>query len=673
MPELVGRTLLNRYRVNAFLGRGGMAEVYKAWDANRSVYIALKVLNEDFAEDYVFLRRFAREAQALELLQHPHIVRFFGFEESRGLAFLVMEYIDGITLRRQLRLLERPLALPEALAALEPVCSALHYAHGMGIYHCDVKPANIFIERGGRVVLGDFGIARLSESATVTFSTPGTPAYMSPEQCRGESLVAQTDVYSLGITTYEMLTLDRPFKGDIEGTTGSRGERVRWEQLNVLPPRPRSANPGIPPAAEATILRALEKEPAQRQQGALEFYRDLSGAGAGQPAGSMPWIAKPEAPSPVPPQPPPTPPPGPREERAGIRKALPAMGVGAVVVGIVTVLICLAVLTSLLSLGGSTEELTFTPLTVLPPTLTESLPSDTPPPPPTEVAPTFTPTVEPEPETPTPVPIPTPPPLDSVPVRGGTFIRGSTRADIEGVVSQLCSTYPDSWCRLDSFEDELPRFEVSAPRSDITYAESRDVYVDSFYIARYEVTNAEYAVCVEAGVCSPPMASGTNPRHAYFGDPRYAAHPVVYVTWFDAETYCAWAGARLPTAAEWEKAARSTDGRWWPWGNETPNAEVNFRRPGENAAKEEDTILVGGDLATVGSHLADTSPYGVTDMAGNVMEWVDAWYGTGKREIRGGSWNTGNFALRVAGRTGRDPQALYFDVGFRCARDVEEP
>jgi len=126
MPDLTGQTLLRRYRVDEFLGRGGMAEVYRAWDAKRSVYVALKVLNEDLAEDYVFLRRFAREARALELLQHPHVVRFFGFEETKGLAFLVMEYIDGVTLRRQLKLLERPLSLPEALAVLQPVCVLFH-------------------------------------------------------------------------------------------------------------------------------------------------------------------------------------------------------------------------------------------------------------------------------------------------------------------------------------------------------------------------------------------------------------------------------------------------------------------------------------------------------------------------------------------------------------------
>jgi serine/threonine protein kinase len=289
MTDLVGQTLLERYRIDKFLGRGGMAEVYRAWDVKRSVYVALKVLNEDLSDDYVFLNRFSREARALELIQHPNIVRFFGFEESQDGAFLVMEYIDGTTLRRQLKLLKRPLSLPEALSVLQPVCSALHYAHQMGIYHCDVKPANIFIERGGRVVLGDFGIARLSESATVTFSTPGTPAYMAPEQCRGEEVDARTDVYSLGVTTYEILTLDRPFKGETEGTTGSRGERVRWEQMNVPPLPPRRINPDISPVAEAAILRALEKEPQQRQQGGLAFYKEFSADEQPVPFDEISW------------------------------------------------------------------------------------------------------------------------------------------------------------------------------------------------------------------------------------------------------------------------------------------------------------------------------------------------------------------------------------------------
>jgi serine/threonine protein kinase len=441
--DLVGHTLLGRYHVAEFLGSGGMAEVYRAWDAKRSVHVALKMLNEDMAEDYVFLRRFAREARVLERLQHPHIVRFFGFEESQRQAFLVMEYIDGVTLRRQLRLLGRPLTLPETLAVLQPVCSALHYAHRMGIYHCDVKPANIFIERGGRVVLGDFGIARLSESATVTFSTPGTPAYMAPEQCQGGEVDARTDVYSLGITAYEMMTLDRPFKGDTEGTTGSRGERVRWEQMNTPPPRPSYVNPGIPPAAEVAILRSLEKEPGRRQQQALDFCQEFSAGSGVRPGVPLSWEG---AATPIPPQP------GlesghTQKPSRGVKKpgkpVVPWLvgGVGAVL-GLVALAV-LVVIALLVRPGGKGKDGTATPIAQLSAELQTataqavqeaSNPTATPPPLPQEVSPSAQ-NIEPEPEKqlPTPEPTDTPIPTETftpfpTPTSSPTPIPSPTRA-----------------------------------------------------------------------------------------------------------------------------------------------------------------------------------------------------------------------------------------------------
>jgi serine/threonine protein kinase len=279
MSSLIGQTLLGRYRVDAFVGRGGMAEVYKAWDNKRAAFVAIKILNADLAEDFVFLRRFTREAELLKRLEHPNIIRSLGFEHRPGLAFLVMEFVDGLTVRRYLNLLGRPLTLAETLGILNPVCSALHYAHTLGIYHCDIKPANIFIEHSGRIVLADFGIARLSESATVTLSTPGTPAYMSPEQCRGADMIdGRTDIYSLGITAYELLTLDRPFKGETDSTTGSRSERIRWEQTHLQPPSPRSINADIPASIEAVILKALAKDPQQRPQRVLDFLVEFQRA-----------------------------------------------------------------------------------------------------------------------------------------------------------------------------------------------------------------------------------------------------------------------------------------------------------------------------------------------------------------------------------------------------------
>lgn len=297
MEDLIGQTLLDRYYVEEFVGRGGMAEVYRARDLRRRIPVALKFLREDMAEDEVFLRRFRREARVLETLQHPNIVRYYGFEETDALHFLVVEFIDGEGLRKKLSRLSRPLTLAQALAILEPVCNALHYAHAEGIFHCDIKPANIMIDRAGRVVVADFGIAKLAESATVTSSSTGTPAYMAPEQCRGQKVDARTDIYALAITTFEMLTLDRPFTGDMATIQGAVSERIRWEQLKATPPSPRKYNPEIPPWAEQAILKALEKPRNRRFPSVLAFYDALSNGGKVLPDPVLPWTeeGEPEA------------------------------------------------------------------------------------------------------------------------------------------------------------------------------------------------------------------------------------------------------------------------------------------------------------------------------------------------------------------------------------------
>lgn len=300
MEDLIGQTLLDRYAVEEFVGRGGMAEVYRARDLRRRITVALKFLREDMAEDEVFLRRFRREAKVLETLQHPNIVRYYGFEETDNLHFLVVEFIDGEGLRKKLSRLARPLTLAQALAILEPVCNALHYAHAEGIYHCDIKPANIMIDRSGRVVVADFGIAKLAEGATVTSSTTGTPAYMAPEQCRGQKVDARTDIYALAITAFEMLTLDRPFTGDIATIQGAVSERIRWEQIKATPPSPRKYNPEIPPWAEQAILKALEKPRNRRFSSVLAFYDALSNGGKVIPDPVLPWSEEGEA-EPAPP------------------------------------------------------------------------------------------------------------------------------------------------------------------------------------------------------------------------------------------------------------------------------------------------------------------------------------------------------------------------------------
>lgn len=271
MSALVGKILANRYRVDQFLGRGGMAEVYKVWDIKRMAYLAMKVLHQDMAEDRVFLRRFTREAQTLAKLEHPNIVRFHGLERDGRLAFMLMEFVDGQSLRTEI--FDTPnFQIKEIRAIIRSIARALHYAHKMGYVHCDIKPANIMLNQHQGVKLSDFGIARVSDGATATMVGAGSPAYMAPEQVLGQDPTPQSDIYSLGIVLFEMLTGgERPFTGERASVTGSMGEKVRWEQINIPPISPRLVNEKIPQSLETVILTCLQKDPRRRYKNIVDF------------------------------------------------------------------------------------------------------------------------------------------------------------------------------------------------------------------------------------------------------------------------------------------------------------------------------------------------------------------------------------------------------------------
>lgn len=265
MESLIGKELKNRYRIDVSLGRGGMAEVFKAYDLKRASYVAIKLLREDLSRDKVFIRRFEREAKTLAQLQHRNIVRFYGMERDALDVFIVMDFIEGETLRDVIFNSKEPFSIEKTLEIVEPICSALHYAHEMGIVHCDIKPANIILAKNGEVMVSDFGIARSMDAATSTMVGVGTPAYMAPELIKGEDPTAQSDIYSLGITLYEMLTGgERPFTGDRAGITGTTAEKVRWEHLNGKVTPPHKYNKSILKNVETAILSCLEKNPKDR-------------------------------------------------------------------------------------------------------------------------------------------------------------------------------------------------------------------------------------------------------------------------------------------------------------------------------------------------------------------------------------------------------------------------
>lgn len=285
MPSLEGRVLQGRYRIDGLIGRGGMAEVYRAWDRRRQYHVAVKVMREDLSEDLEFVRRFQQEAQALSALAHANIVRFYAFEQEGPLAFIVMDLVEGTTLRR--RILDaggQPLPPAEVVPIVGQVCAALHYAHSEGMLHRDVKPGNIMIALdpaapgSGRVLLADFGISKAADAATATTVMPGTPAYMSPEQCRSEALDARSDVYALGIVVFEMLAGRRPFVGDTDAATGSTREKLRWEQMHAAPPSLTGLNPAVSPEMEQAVLKALAKDRKERWPTAQAFWQAFAAA-----------------------------------------------------------------------------------------------------------------------------------------------------------------------------------------------------------------------------------------------------------------------------------------------------------------------------------------------------------------------------------------------------------
>jgi serine/threonine protein kinase len=272
-----GDILASRYRIVSELGKGGMAEVYKVWDSEMNTHLALKLLRDDLAEDKIFLRRFKREAKNLSELQHPNIVRFYGFKIEDGNAFMLLDFIDGITLRKMIYELDGPMPMEEIVKLLRPICSALQFAHNKGLVHNDVKPANIMIHQNGSVLLTDFGIARMIEGTTMTLAGAGTPAYMAPEQCRGMDATPQTDIYALGIILFELITGgERPFTGERAKTTGTVGEKVRWEQVNSRPLSVRKYNKSVSPAIEKIIKKCLAKEPGDRYQSTIDLLTDLT-------------------------------------------------------------------------------------------------------------------------------------------------------------------------------------------------------------------------------------------------------------------------------------------------------------------------------------------------------------------------------------------------------------
>lgn len=269
MDKFVGKRLDGRYEIRELIGVGGMATVYKAYDNVENRTVAVKILKEEFSSNEEFLRRFKNESKAIAVLSHPNIVKVYDVSFGDLLQYIVMEYIDGVTLKEFIDQ-QGALRWKDAVHFTVQILRALQHAHDKGIVHRDVKPQNIMLLPDGKIKVTDFGIARFarSEHETLTNKTIGSVHYISPEQARGDETDEKSDIYSVGIILYEMLTGQLPFEADTAVS-------VAIMQLQSTPKNPREINPEIPVGLEQITLKAMEKDSLKRYQTAAEMLCDL--------------------------------------------------------------------------------------------------------------------------------------------------------------------------------------------------------------------------------------------------------------------------------------------------------------------------------------------------------------------------------------------------------------
>lgn len=269
MDKYTGTVLKDRFVLENVLGVGGMAVVYKATDRVTGNTVAVKILKDEFVSDEQFRRRFLNESRAISMLRHRNIVSVIDFEFEGNIQYIVMEYIDGITLKEFMRS-QKALPFSIACKVTMQILSALQHAHERGIIHRDIKPQNIMLLSDGTIKVMDFGIARISKFETVTMTDKaiGTVYYISPEQARGEKTDQRSDIYSTGVMLYEMLTGELAFDGDTPVS-------VALKQIQSAATKPREINENIPVGLEQIVLKAMMKNPEKRYQSASEFVNDL--------------------------------------------------------------------------------------------------------------------------------------------------------------------------------------------------------------------------------------------------------------------------------------------------------------------------------------------------------------------------------------------------------------
>jgi formylglycine-generating enzyme required for sulfatase activity len=668
--QLTPQTMLdNRYVIDQLLGQGGMGAVYRAIDLRISGRVCaikeMSALSVPAHDRPQAIRNFQQEAELLARLSHPNLPKVHDrFEDAAtNRHYLVMDFVEGYTLEQLLMMQQgRPLPETQVRVWAWQLCDVLTYLHNQNppIIFRDLKPANIMLEPDGKIKLIDFGIARFFKlKQTKDTQAMGTLGYVPPEQQGRGQTDPRSDIYSLGVTLWRLLTAQEPADNPYN-----------------LPPV-QHCNPVVSHELNNVIAQAMQLQPDRRFQTALEFRNALQqGAQLTDPYLQL----KPVSTS---------------NSSQTWRQYAPFALIGIlliVVVGAVSgfwnnnatapptantptievmVITTVIEVTAALPDGRATSESgnTLTPslsvatATLLPATNTSTpMPLPTAPPPPT-IPPSPIPTAS----------IALAPSfigsdgVEMVLIPAGWFTMGSSSADVDAAVNMCLQKLSSRSCPRSDFSNEMPQ---------------RQVYISDFYMGITPITNGQYRACVNAGVCAAPSDSGTpDNRYAvanYYNQRQYDNYPVVRVRWEDGQNYCRWISGRLPTEAEWEKAARGAeDARIFPWGNSFDHQKAIVRRTSSETP----------ELRPVASYANGRSPYGLYDMAGSVWEYIHDWYsatyyqnapdrdpqgpasGT-RRVIRGGSYSNYEVYARVTNRGTPTEHSRSGFRGFRCVMDA---
>jgi len=697
--------LRDRYLIVRQIGKGGMGAVYEAKDQRLGHLVALKQL---IVSHKSLERAFKREGRILAQLDHPalpHVSDYFGADGSQ---FLVMQYIPGDDLEGLRRKQGRPFPVEKVMQWADQLLDALDYLHSHSppIIHRDIKPANLKLSPRGQLILLDFGIAKggqihQTNLATSEHSIHAYTAHYAPlEQIHGQGTDERSDLYSLAATFYNLLTARQlP-----TALTRARAQ-IELAPDPLLPAN--QINPQVPAALATLLSQAMALSPDQRPQSARAMRAALQRIMIAPKRGANGGLVllsddvQQEASDSL-------------ETQGTWNEATPAsrltdkqskptnsrqftgMSIFALlsVTGVALILLLL-VFNPFSTTPG--EGVAVIPTSTVSAPLTPE-PSDiTPPSSPDESngfneGPLIVATIE---TTESLLPLPTiVPPPSVIPLPD---VDGSRIAEKDGMRMLLV---PEGEFLMGTLDEDAEAGESQKPQ--------RNLFLDTFWIDQTEVTNAQFARFVQEtgyvtyaeqkggayvyeGEGKWNELAGANwhfPRGTECEHEEFEVQPVVQVSWDDAKAYCEWAGRRLPTEAEWEKAARGTDGRTYPWGNEAPTGNLLNVCDSNCPLQWADGNTDDGHefTAPVGSYPAGASPYGALDMAGNVWEWVADWYGEeyyksapqsnppgpengNDRVLRGNSWSNGTSSVRAALRHNDPPADPNDERGFRCASD----